>query len=343
MARANTAAIIVEQLAAQVMPEEHTEPNTPTTPKSKHKVIQTAAATYDNGNVYVIGNPLETTHEIRCPKCLLPRLLSPAIATDDLNPDPTKQYCKRQPFVSKPGHDIYGQPFVESAPVKGARKNKEKDRIGDKKQAEAGSSFDSPAPSPPATDPSSRSAKHIFPNIKCHICNHSVKVNRFAPHLVKCMGIGGRASGRAAALKINGQANGSQNGSTPPASQRSTPLPPNTKKSPQKRDAEGFDDDADLWKEDNPKKKKIKQQGVTKKWKSAKLKLNGKEKEKEKEKPVKELQTLSLSDPLEMAKKEAEKEMKPKPTEGSIPPPSQTTLPKPPEIPGASQSMPLPS
>jgi hypothetical protein len=276
VARANTAAIIVEQLADQSPPHELAEPSStttssPTTPK-KRKLIQTPGAIYDDGNIYIVGNPLETMKEIRCPKCGLPRLLHPAIG-DTQTPDPTIQYCKRRPFVDKPNHDIYGQPFKQVGPVKNTRKSKAKGSLAVENQAEAGSSFESPAPSPPEAESKKKAPRNVAPDVQCQRCGQSQRVNYFASHLAKCMGIGGRASGRAAALKINGQATGSQGGSTPPISRRSTPLPPD-KTSPQKRDAEELEDNEDDWADDSPKKKKPKV--VTKKWKSGKITVNGK-------------------------------------------------------------------
>jgi hypothetical protein len=141
-------------------------------------------------------------------------------------------------------------------------------------QAEPGSSFESPAPSPPEAETKKKAASNVAPDVECQRCGHSVRVNFFANHLAKCMGIGGRASGRAAALKINGQATGSQGGSTPPISRRGTPLPPD-KTSPQKREAEELEDDEHEWADDSPKRKKPKKV-VTKKWKSGKVTVNGK-------------------------------------------------------------------
>lgn len=271
VARANTAAIMAQQLADQSPPHELAEPSTPSTPK-KRKVIHAPGATYDDGNIYIVGNPLETIKEIRCSKCGLPRLLHPTIGGTQ-NSDPTIQYCKRRPFVDKPNHDIYGQPFKQVGPVKRTRKTKGKDLLLEN-QAEPGSSFESPAPSPPEAETKKKVASNVAPDVECQRCGHSVRVNFFANHLAKCMGIGGRASGRAAALKINGQATGSQGGSTPPVSRKGTPLPPD-KTSPQKREAEELEDDEDDWADDSPKKKKPKKV-VTKKWKSGKVTVNGK-------------------------------------------------------------------
>ena len=277
IARANTAAIVVEQLAAkQALPQEPGELTSPSTPHKQKKLIKTEGAIYDDGNVFVVGNPLENTKEIRCSKCGLPRRLHPPIVGAPQS-DPTIQYCKRVPFIERPGYDIYGQPLIQggrqNGAAKNARKPKEKDLLASS-QGEPGSSFESPAPSPPKTEAVKRPPKLVLPDVRCKKCGRDVVVNRFANHLQKCLEIGGRASGRAAALKINGQANGSQGGSTPPVSRRGTPLPPE-KKSPVKRDAAESDGDEEDWDVDSPKKKKVKK-AITKKWKSGKVTVNGK-------------------------------------------------------------------
>jgi len=236
--------------------------------------VHTKGAVYDDGSVYIVGNPLETTKEIWCPKCGLPRLVSPPIGPAGQQPDPSIEYCKRKPYIDKPGHDIYGQPFGTTGRAKPTKKPKGKNLLAPKDQAEPGSSFDSPGPSPPPDIPEKQITKIVLPKTECPECKLKFPVNRFGTHLFKCKKYGGRTSGRAAALKINEQQNGSQYGSTPPRSRKSTPLPPE-KKSPQKRDVDDLGDDEEDWDVDSPKKKKPKK-AVTKKWKSGKVTVNGK-------------------------------------------------------------------
>jgi hypothetical protein len=265
IARANTAAIIVEQLAAKDLTEE----SAAASPK-KPLIIKTEGAVYDDGNVYIVGNPLRTTHEIRCSRCNLPRVLYPPITTGDKLRAPDAQFCKRLPFADQPGHDIHGHPLTEATLKKNARLNKERELLASKSQSqgEPGSSFESPAPSPPPEGGvKTKTPKTIIPNASCSLCKRSVQCSRFAKHLQACMGVAGRASSRTAKLKMEEQANGNQ---TPPQSRRSTPLP-SMKKSPQKRDADEFEEDEN---EETPKKKVKKV--VTKKWKSGKVTVDGK-------------------------------------------------------------------
>jgi Sgf11 (transcriptional regulation protein) len=269
IARANTAAIIVEQLAAESLPDTPSEPSS-ASPKKPH-IIKTDEAVYEDGNVYVVGNPLRTTHEIRCPRCSFPRVLYPPITTGDQTRAPDTQYCTRLPFVDQPGHDIHGHPLTEATLKKNARLNKEKELLASKSQnqGEPGSSFESPAPSPPPEGVKIKPPKTIIPNTSCQLCKRSVQCSRFAKHLQVCMGVAGRASSRTAKLKMEEQANGSQ---TPPRSRKSTPLPP-TKKSPQKRDADEIEEDNEN--EESLEKKKPKK-AVAKKWKSGKVTVDGK-------------------------------------------------------------------
>lgn len=147
----------------------------------------------------------------------------------------------------------------------------------------ADSSFESPAPSPPPIEQKPKPAT-IFPNVECPRCPRLVNVRVFARHLNGHLKGGGRASGRAAIMKINGQS-----GITPPVSRKSTPA---IKGSPQKRSLENLEDvkyDEDEDDRESPKKKikKIPQlkvnaqkkkygEGVVKKWKSGKITVDGK-------------------------------------------------------------------
>jgi hypothetical protein len=226
-------------------------------------IVKTEAAIYRHGEVTLTGNPLKNVNEIRCPKCGLPRLLYPTEGTGAKKPEPGIEYCKKRPFVEKPYHDIYGQTFVPEGPGRGKKK---KDMINPlkvqaTKENTPGGSQDSPGVSPP---PGEGPAKPIpFPHAKCHNCNTFLPIKRMNNHMVKCIGGGGRDSSRTALLKIqNGNANGKQNSSTPPASRNGTPVPGSSNvKVPNKREAgEDFDSDS------SPRKKKklIKKPGVTK-------------------------------------------------------------------------------
>ncbi|KAG7138301.1 hypothetical protein HYQ45_004545 [Verticillium longisporum] len=102
MARATTAVILAEKLASDASES--------STPDSKPDVrIETDAAIYEDGKVTLKGNPLKTTKDILCPRCHLPRLLHPTDGKGARKPDPGVVYCKKVPYIDKPGFDIYGQ------------------------------------------------------------------------------------------------------------------------------------------------------------------------------------------------------------------------------------------
>ncbi|KAF4628714.1 hypothetical protein G7Y89_g9439 [Cudoniella acicularis] len=262
MAKGSSAAILVEDKAAQTAPP--LDDSNPA-PEPPHKV-EIDSAIYDDGKVYLIGNPLKTTPEMLCPKCHLPRLLFPTDGVGSRKPEPGVEYCKKRPFIEKPYHDIYGQTFQMEGPGRGKKK---KDMVNPllqtAKEGTPSGSQDSPNPSPP---PGEGPPKPIsFPHAKCHNCNTFLPIKRMNNHMIKCIGGGGRDSSRAALLKIqNGNGNGSQNGSTPPGSRNGTPAPPGVqnpkgKSSPNKREV-GDDFDSDT----SPQKKKkvIKKTAATK-------------------------------------------------------------------------------
>ena len=264
MARGSSAAIIVEQMveeAAAATLEDALERG------ADPAVVRTAAAIYKHGEVTLTGNPLKDVHEIRCPKCGLPRLLHPTDGNGARKPEPGIEYCKKRPYIDKPYHDIYGQTYVPEGPGRGKKK---KDMINPlkaqtSKEGTPGGSQDSPGTSPPLTEEPQKPIS--FPHAKCHNCNSFLPIKRMNNHMAKCIGGGGRDSSRTALLKIqngSGNGNGSQNGSTPPGSRNGTPVPGGAKgnSSPKKREAgDDFDSDSSP-----PKKKKqmIKKTATTK-------------------------------------------------------------------------------
>ncbi|RDL41018.1 Uncharacterized protein BP5553_00997 [Venustampulla echinocandica] len=263
MAKGTSAAILVEQKATQTAPPSDDSNSASDHPPHK---VEIDSAIYEDGKVYLKGNPLKMATEVICPKCHLPRLLYPTDGSGARKPDPGREYCKKRPFIEKPYHDIYGQTFQMEGPGRGKKK---KDMINpllqSAKENTPSGSQDSPASSPP---PGEGPAKPIsFPHAKCHNCNTFLPIKRMNNHMIKCIGGGGRDSSRAALLKIqNGNGNGSQNGNTPPGSRNSTPAPaghanPKGKSSPNKREAgDDFDSDSSPQK----KKKVIKKTAATK-------------------------------------------------------------------------------
>lgn len=259
MARASSAAIVVEHLAAQADPTSTDDSSSANGQAPSHQ-IETSAATYDNGKVYLKSNPLKTTPEIRCTRCGLPRLLYPTDGIGAQAPEPGVEYCKKHPFIDKPYHDIYGQTYVPLGPGRGKKK---KDMINPLAMTPNGSQG-SATNSPPANEAPKPIA---FPHAKCLNCGTFLPIKRMSNHMAKCIGGGGRDSSRNALLKIqngNGNGTGSQNGTTSPGSRQSTPTSNRgtSRSSPIKRSADDdFESDSPPQKK---KKKVIKKTPVTK-------------------------------------------------------------------------------
>ncbi|KAL1859525.1 hypothetical protein VTK73DRAFT_7569 [Phialemonium thermophilum] len=244
MARATTAAIRVEKLAADASDS--------STAEARPDVrVETDAAIYEDGKVMLKGNPLKTTKEILCPRCHLPRLFYPTDGKGARKPDPSVVYCKKHPYIEKPGYDIYGQTWVAPGPGRGKKK---KDM---EKKLEANG--DSPVVTP-TSDSKERPPNVLsFPSATCSKCKRCILVTRLNNHMGSCIGNSGRNASRAAAQKIsNGGNNSNGNDNTPPSSQKGTPIPGSRAASPKKRDVDEFDEDVEESDPTNPKKKKLK-------------------------------------------------------------------------------------
>jgi hypothetical protein len=254
IARAATAAIRVEKLASDAS-------DSSTSDARPDVKVETDAAIYDEGKVLLKGNPLKTTKDILCPRCHLPRLLYPTDGKDARKPDPSIIYCKKRPYIDKPGYDIYGQIWVAQGPGRGKKKKDMEKKID--QNAPGG---DPPTPLSEggnAGGASSRPPNMLsFPSATCSKCKRCILVTRLNNHMGSCIGNSGRNASRAAAQKIsngsNGNGNGNGNGDgTPPSSQKGTPLPGSRAGSPKKRDGDEMDED-DATDNEAPKKKKIK-------------------------------------------------------------------------------------
>lgn len=198
-----------------------------------------------------------------CPSCNLPRLLDPPLARSQ--PGKNTQYCTHIPWSTKPYFDIYGNPF----PVAGNDKpptKKERERL--KAESNAAKNGTPGSQDNNGTAPPSPSEKDNQPNIggpvdkkaakvgerlkggtyvpwhTCPSCKRSLLITRFAQHLEKCLGIGGRGAARNAA-RMN--ANGSQG--SPMGSRGNTPSAGGRNRS---------DDDDDDNKAGNVRKKVLK-------------------------------------------------------------------------------------
>lgn len=239
----SSAATIAESVAASQASESSTQPPVkgflPVPPAIK---LDTTPALYDNGRVYLHGNPLKTTPEILCPQCKLPRLLHPISGVGSQLPDLSKQYCNRHPIVSKPGHDIYGNPF----PADQARSKKERElqKRAEKNAARPGTPGSQD--SGPGGDANNNGVTKLAPGGKpasyvpwhtCPNCKRSLLITRFAQHLEKCLGISGRQSSRNAMVKLSGQSG------TPIGSRMGTPVPAPGPQGGSKKD-EDEDEDA---------------------------------------------------------------------------------------------------
>ncbi|CZT51444.1 uncharacterized protein RSE6_12590 [Rhynchosporium secalis] len=264
MLRASSAAIMVEQKASQTDINDVDE----YAPSSNNgQKVETAGATWENGAAHLKGNPLETTKEIRCQKCGLPRLLHPTDGNGGRKPDPSIRYCEKHPYINKPYHDVYGQTYVPEGPGRGKKK---KDMINPLKQQKENTPNGS-------QDSEEEEKKNIaFPSSKCNNCGTHVVIKRMNNHMARCIGGFGRQSSRDAKTKMaNGHGTGSQNGNTPPTSRNSTPAPTVSSKnggtSPSKRDA---GDDFDSEESPHKKKKLLKKISSSNKLKAPKMSKN---------------------------------------------------------------------
>ncbi|EGZ76582.1 hypothetical protein NEUTE2DRAFT_153463 [Neurospora tetrasperma FGSC 2509] len=252
-ARMRTAAIKVEKLAM--------ENSDLSTPDARPEiVVETDAALYKDGHVTLKGNPLKTTKEILCPRCQLPRLLHPTDGKGAQKPDPNVTYCKRHPYIEKPGFDIYGQTWVQPGPGRG-KKKKDMEKKMDPNDPAAVAAMEGSAKDRPPNVLS-------FPSATCSKCKRCILVTRLNNHMGSCIGNSGRNASRAAAQKIsNGESNGGSqnNDNTPPASQKGTPVPTSRATSPRKRDGDEFDEDGDEADPISAKKKKLKPTALPKK------------------------------------------------------------------------------
>lgn len=194
MARMRSAVTVArqkaEEEAARLRDENGSKTNGATKPgdadaedhSDEHIKIETDAAVYDNGKVYLKGNPLQTTREIICPECRLPRLLYPTIGLGARPPpDYSQDYCQNKPPVNKPGVDIHGYPFAT-----------------DKTNAKKKKNTDTPGSSPPSTPDSRYGAftelppPREIPTVKCPNCPRYFIATRTSQHMDRCMGYSGR-------------------------------------------------------------------------------------------------------------------------------------------------------
>lgn len=253
---------------------------------------ETSAAKYENGRVFLKGNPLKTTPEIICPHCKLPRLMHPIMGKGMQNPDLTKEYCMLYPWVQRQGHDVYGNPFPtdmakskkERELIKQQQKNAEKESVGTPGSQDTDMAGGDTQGKEIKLNTGGKPASYI-PWHTCPNCKRSLLITRFAQHLEKCLGISGRQSSRNAMAKLAGQnGNGSSTGmgNTPLGSRMGTPAPGSQSDaavakikgkgvSPIKKAA----DDDDEGENDTPERKKKKKSSYIKKADREKMAKDG--------------------------------------------------------------------
>lgn len=188
-----------------------------------------------------------TTKLPHCDNCKLPRLLDPPLAPKVRNASSdtpaNTNYCDRKPWSRRPGHDIYGNPFLKSdvtgRPLtkkeREAQKNSKKDdgTPASEDQNQDGTGPPSPSqenenagPEKGKLEKGEKKASKIDEKLKkgeyvpwhtCPSCKRSLLITRFAKHLEQCMGLSGRAASRNAMAKINGTPSGSRGGTPNPS------------------------------------------------------------------------------------------------------------------------------
>ncbi|KAF2209289.1 hypothetical protein CERZMDRAFT_118523 [Cercospora zeae-maydis SCOH1-5] len=183
-----------------------------------------------------------------CDTCKLPRLLDPPLAPNvrgaTADPPSNTNYCDRKPWARRPGHDIYGNPFLKSditgRPLtkkeREAQKNSKKDdgtpasedqnHEGTVPPSPSGEAEEDKKPGNQKLEKGEKKASKIDEKLKkgeyvpwhtCPSCKRSLLITRFAKHLEQCMGISGRAASRNAMAKMNNTPNGSRGGTPNPS------------------------------------------------------------------------------------------------------------------------------
>lgn len=215
-ARTQSAIIIAEKQANERKSRSGTPSGDVKALSSKPVSVETNAVVIRDGKAYLKGNPLQTTKEIFCPDCKLPRLLYPTSGKGARPPpDPEREYCKTRLAVIKDGHDVHGSLFA-SDKVNGRPKKKQ--------AADARGGSSSPSdPDTPIKSSFTSSQKGValerptIPSHKCPNCPRYMTLNRIAQHLDKCMGLSGRQAGRNAMTKMTGTPSGSRAGTPKPS------------------------------------------------------------------------------------------------------------------------------
>lgn len=295
--RMASAAVLAEAEAQKVagVPSTPTQvtpskPNAPPLQALPQVTVETPSARYENGRVYLKENPLKKLDKNYCPHCKLPRLKFPLTGVNARAPDNLSgNYCTLHPYIQKPGHDIYGNPF----PIdQSGKTKKERELIKKQERLEKDNTPGSQDTNEDGIVNGEANLKRLMAGGKpasyvpwhtCPSCKRSLLITKFAQHLEKCLGIGGRAARNAAAVRLSAGVNGSASGSVQ-GSRVGTPQP--SSQGNGRRD-NGDEEDGD----DGPPKKKAKTD------RKKKEKENG-----EKERPIKEKIILKMSSKAKASK-----------------------------------------
>ncbi|OCK85432.1 hypothetical protein K432DRAFT_388660 [Lepidopterella palustris CBS 459.81] len=279
--RMSSAATQVESLAISALESQPQVKGAP--PPPMPPVTTTPAAVWENGRIYLKGNPLKTTTDIICPHCKLPRLMYPISGKGAQTPDLTKEYCMLYPWVQRQGHDVYGNPFPDGMAkskkerelMRQQQKNADKESVGTPGSQDteiAGGEGGAAGQSKEIKLNTGGKPASYIPWHTCPNCKRSLLITRFAQHLEKCLGISGRQSSRNAMAKLTGNGNGTGMANTPLGSRMGTPVPGSqgggTGKDKDKRGSPvkklGQDED-DAEDNETPEKKKKKKSSYIKK------------------------------------------------------------------------------
>jgi hypothetical protein len=212
----------------------------PTLPEMAQKILEDALQniihdiliSQHRAHKMLLASLEPTTRLPHCSSCKLPKQLDPPLAPSvrgaTAEPPATTNYCDRKPWARKPGHDIYGNPFLKSDVT--GRPLTKKEREAQSKAAANGTPASEEGTGPPSPDAEGgggsvakgeKKASKIDEKLRkgeyvpwhtCPSCKRSLLITRFAKHLEQCMGLSGRRAGREAASKIGGSQQGSRGG-----------------------------------------------------------------------------------------------------------------------------------
>lgn len=219
--------------------------STPTLAETAQKILEDALQNIIHSIVIhqhhahklLLASLESSTRLPHCSTCKLPKQLDPPLAASvrgaTADPPATTTYCDRKPWARKPGHDIYGNPFLKSD-VTGRPLTKKEREAQSKAAANGTPASEEGGTNGPASpeeggigsvakgekkaskiDEKLRKGEYV-PWHTCPSCKRSLLITRFAKHLEQCMGLSGRRAGREAMAKMGGGGGGgggSQQGS----------------------------------------------------------------------------------------------------------------------------------